>query len=152
MRPRPARPIPVEVLRTPSSVSPRSRYRIRIKVTGNKIDETGLKFIVSPYDEYALEEAIRVKEKSPGDVTVITFGPERAQRGLREARARCDEGAARQGESGDADALGIAKVLAAAIKSYRTTSCSSANRASAPTTVSSARWSRSSSAIRRSTS
>ncbi len=90
----------------------------RIRVTGNKIDETGLKFIVSPYDEFALEEAIRLKEKSPGDVTVITFGPDRAQQALREALAR---GATRalhvKGESGDADALGIAKVLAAAIRS-----------------------------------
>ena len=32
----------------------------RIKVAGNRIDEAGLKFIVSPYDEFALEEAIRL--------------------------------------------------------------------------------------------
>lgn len=90
----------------------------RIKVAaGNKIDETGLKFIVSPYDEFALEEAIRLKEKSGGDVTVLTFGPERAQQALREALARGATKAAHvKGESGDADALGIAKVLAAAIR------------------------------------
>jgi electron transfer flavoprotein beta subunit len=89
----------------------------RIKVSGSKIDEAGLKFIVSPYDEYALEEAIRLKEKSPGDVTVLTFGPDRAQQGLREALARGATKAMHvKGESGDADALGIAKVLAAAIK------------------------------------
>ncbi|HUR81033.1 MAG TPA: electron transfer flavoprotein subunit beta/FixA family protein [Thermoanaerobaculia bacterium] len=90
----------------------------RIKVTGTKIDETGLKFIVSPYDEFALEEAIRLKEKSPGDVTVITFGPDRAQQGLREALARGATKALHvKGDTADADALGIAKVLAAAIKS-----------------------------------
>jgi electron transfer flavoprotein beta subunit len=90
----------------------------RIKVSGAKIDETGLKFIVSPYDEFALEEAIRLKEKSPGDVTVIAFGPERAAQGLREALARGATKALHvKGESGDADSLGIAKVLAAAIKS-----------------------------------
>ena len=90
----------------------------RIKVTGNKIDETGLKFIVSPYDEFALEEAIRLKEKSGGDVTVLTFGPDRAQQGLREALARGATKALHvKGEVSDADSLGIAKVLAAAIKS-----------------------------------
>lgn len=91
----------------------------RIKVAGNKIDEAGLKFIVSPYDEFALEEAIRLKEKAGGgDVTVLTFGPERAQQGLREALARGATKALHvKGESGDADALGIAKVLAAAIRS-----------------------------------
>lgn len=90
----------------------------RIKVSGSKIDETGLKFIVSPYDEYALEEAIRLKEKAGGDVTVITFGPDRAQQGLREALARGATKAVHvKGDPSDADSLGIAKVLAAAIKS-----------------------------------
>lgn len=90
----------------------------RIKIAGGKkVDEAGLKFIVSPYDEFALEEAIRLKEKSGGDVTVLTFGPERAQQGLREALARGATKALHvKGESSDADALGIAKVLAAAIK------------------------------------
>lgn len=90
----------------------------RIKVSGAKVDETGLKFIVSPYDEFALEEAIRLKEKSPGDVTVVTFGPDRAQQALREALARGATKALHvKGDSADADALGIAKVLAAAVKS-----------------------------------
>jgi len=90
----------------------------RIKVSGTRIDETGLKFIVSPFDEIALEEAIRLKEKSGGDVTVITFGPDRAQHGLREALARGATKAVHvKGDVSDADSLGIAKVLAAAIKS-----------------------------------
>lgn len=90
----------------------------RIKITdGRKVDETGLKFIVSPFDEYALEAAIRLKEKSGGDVTVLTFGPDRAQQALREALARGATKAIHvKGESADADSLGIAKVLAAAIK------------------------------------
>ena len=90
----------------------------RIKVAGNKVDEAGLKFIVSPYDEYALEEAIRLKEKAGGDVTVVTFGPDRAQQGLRECLARGATKAIHvKGEVADADSLGIAKVLAAAIRS-----------------------------------
>ena len=92
----------------------------RIKIAdGRKVDEAGLKFIVSPYDEFALEEAIRVKEKAgSGDVTVVTFGPDRAQQALREALARGATKAVHiKGDSGDADSLGIAKVLAAAIKS-----------------------------------
>jgi electron transfer flavoprotein beta subunit len=91
----------------------------RIKIAGGtKVDEAGLKFIVSPYDEYALEEAIRIKEKSGGDVTVLTFGPDRAQQALREALARGATKAMHvKGDAGEADSLGIAKVLAAAIKS-----------------------------------
>jgi electron transfer flavoprotein beta subunit len=98
---------------------PDTESRIKIAADGRKIEETGLKFIVSPYDEFALEEAIRLKEKGGGgDVTVLTFGPDRAQQGLREALARGATKAMHvKGESGDADSLGIAKVLAAAIKS-----------------------------------
>jgi electron transfer flavoprotein beta subunit len=91
----------------------------KIKVAdGRRIDEAGVKFIVSPYDEFALEEAIRVKEAKGGDVTVLTFGPERAQQGLREALARGATKAVHvKGDAAEADSLGVAKVLAAAIRS-----------------------------------
>lgn len=89
----------------------------RIRPSGKGIDETGLKFIVSPYDEFALEEAIRVKEAKGGDVTVVTFGPERAAQALRECLARGATKALHiKGDAGAADSLGVARVLAAAIK------------------------------------
>ena len=97
---------------------PDTEARIKIAAGGRRIDEAGLKFIVSPYDEFALEEAIRVKEAKGGDVTVISFGPDRAQQALRECLARGATQALHiKGEVADADSLGIAKVLAAAIKS-----------------------------------
>ena len=81
---------------------PDTESRIKVGADGRRIDETGLKFIVSPYDEYALEEAIRQKEKSGGDVTVLTFGPERASQALRECLARGATKALHvKGESGD---------------------------------------------------
>jgi electron transfer flavoprotein beta subunit len=96
---------------------PDTETRIRIGGGGKAIDEAGIKFIVSPYDEFALEEAIRVKEAKGGDVTVMTFGPDRAAQALRECLARGATKAMHiKGESGNADSLGIAKVLAAAIK------------------------------------
>jgi electron transfer flavoprotein beta subunit len=97
---------------------PDTESRIKIAGDGRKIDETGLKFIVSPYDEFALEEAIRLKEKSGGDVTVLGFGPDRVQQALRECLARGATKALHvKGDTSEADSLGIAKVLAAAIKS-----------------------------------
>ena len=97
---------------------PDTESRIKIGGDGRHIDETGLKFIVSPYDEFALEEAIRLKEKSGGDVTVVTFGPERAAQALRECLARGATKAlhVKADNAADADSFGIAKVLAAAIK------------------------------------
>ncbi|HYS56484.1 MAG TPA: electron transfer flavoprotein subunit beta/FixA family protein [Thermoanaerobaculia bacterium] len=96
---------------------PDTEARIKIAGGNRRIDEAGLKFIVSPYDEFALEEAIRIKEKKGGDVTVIAFGPDRVQQGLRECLARGATKAIHvKGEVADADSLGISKVLAAAIK------------------------------------
>ena len=96
---------------------PDTEARIKIAGDGRSIDEAGLKFIVSPYDEFALEAAIRLKEASGGDVTVISFGPDRVQQALRECLARGATKAIHvKGEGAEADSLRVARVLAAAIK------------------------------------
>ncbi|MCB1146749.1 MAG: electron transfer flavoprotein subunit beta/FixA family protein [Leptospiraceae bacterium] len=60
----------------------------KITVSGNKINEAGVsKWIISPYDEIALEEAIRIKEKSGGTVTAISVGDDSVQASLRQAFA-----------------------------------------------------------------
>ncbi|MEW6337364.1 MAG: electron transfer flavoprotein subunit beta/FixA family protein [Acidobacteriota bacterium] len=89
---------------------------IKVGAAGNRIDEGGIKWIVSPYDEYALEEAIKLKEVRGGSVTVVTYGPKRAEAGLRECLARGADAAVHVegGEAVFGDALAIAKVLAAA--------------------------------------
>lgn len=97
---------------------PDTESRIKIASDGRSIDEAGLKFIVSPYDEFALEEAIKLKESKGGDVTVLCFGPDRVAQALRECLARGATKALHiKGNAGDTDSLGIARVLAAAIKS-----------------------------------
>jgi len=58
-----------------------------IKVSGGNIADTGIKWIISPYDEVALEEGMRIKEKNGGTVTVISLGPERVTTALRTAYA-----------------------------------------------------------------
>ena len=91
---------------------------IKVGAAGNRIDETGIKWIVSPYDEFALEEGIRVKEAGGQPVTVISYGPDRAQQGLRECLARGADAAIHVpgGESTFGDAWAVAQVLAAAVE------------------------------------
>ena len=68
--------------------------------TDVKVDEktgclirSGVEAAINPFDEFAIEEAVRMKERVPGsDVSVITMGPPQAEDVLREAIARgCDE-------------------------------------------------------------
>jgi len=55
---------------------------------GRSINEANVKWIVSPYDEYAIEEALKLKEKVPGStVTAMCLGPERVHSALRTALA-----------------------------------------------------------------
>ncbi len=58
----------------------------RIGVSGGRVDESAVsKWSMSPYDEYALESALRLKEAGGGDVVAITCGPARAAKMLTDA-------------------------------------------------------------------
>lgn len=59
----------------------------KITISGGKINEDGAEFIINPYDEYAIEEAIQVRDAKGGEVTVISVGNEEAEKQLRTALA-----------------------------------------------------------------
>ena len=59
----------------------------KIVVSGGKIQEDGAEFIINPYDEYAIEEAIQKRDALGGKVTVVTIGGEDAEKQLRTALA-----------------------------------------------------------------
>jgi len=59
----------------------------KITVRNNLIVEDGAEFIINPYDEYALEEAITLRDEHGGEVTVVTVGEEEAEKELRTALA-----------------------------------------------------------------
>jgi electron transfer flavoprotein beta subunit len=91
---------------------------IKIGSDGKGIDESGIKWIVSPYDEYALEEALQLTEAKGGEVTVVTYGPDHAEPALRDCLARGAHQAVHiiGGQATLGDSLTIAKVLAAGLK------------------------------------
>lgn len=61
----------------------------KIRITPDKlgIDESEINFILNPYDEFAVEEALRIKENKGGDVTIISLGPDRITSAIRSALA-----------------------------------------------------------------
>ncbi|MDF1511908.1 electron transfer flavoprotein subunit beta, partial [Robertmurraya sp. DFI.2.37] len=50
----------------------------KISIAGGKINEDGAELIINPYDEYAIEEAIQIRDSKGGEVTVVTVGTEEA--------------------------------------------------------------------------
>jgi len=93
--------------------------RVKVAGDGKTLDPAGVTWILNPYDEFALEEALRIKEKKgAGNVTVISVGPERVKTGLRECLARGADDAiwVDSGSASFLDALGTATALAAAAK------------------------------------
>jgi len=97
---------------------PDTETRIRIGGDGASIDESGVKFVVNPYDEYAVEEALQRKEKAGGgEVVAIALGPDAAQETIRGALAMgADRGVLLKADRVPADALAVARALAAELK------------------------------------
>lgn len=89
----------------------------QIHIQDGKIVEDGAEFVINPYDEYAVEEAVKIKEEHGGEVTVITFGPLRAESALRTALAMgADKAVLIDNGTLEEDEYTASCVLAAAVK------------------------------------
>ncbi len=97
---------------------PDTETKIRIKGDKSGIETDGIKYILSPYCEFAVEEGIKTKEKNPGsELTVITVGPARAVDALRTALAMGADKAIHVDDEGQAlDSYLTGKILAKVIQ------------------------------------
>lgn len=91
---------------------------VRINPETNTLVREGVASIINPFDVYALEEGIRIKEKHGGTVTVLTMGPPQAAEALREAISLGADEAVLVSDRAfaGADTLATAYTLAAAIR------------------------------------
>jgi electron transfer flavoprotein beta subunit len=89
-----------------------------LSISGNWIKESDISFEMNEPDSYALEEALRLKEKHTGEVIVLSMGPERIKQTIKEALAKGADRAIHIADDNFAqlDPLGSAKSLAAAIQ------------------------------------
>lgn len=89
----------------------------KIVLENGQISEEGVEFIINPYDEYALEEAIKLRDEHGGEVTVVTIGPDRSESSLHTALAMgVDKAIIVDSEDNLLDEYSVAKLLAAVIK------------------------------------
>ena len=92
---------------------PDTTSKIVIAAGGTTIDETGLKFVANPYDEYAIEAAIALKEQAgAGETVVVALGPDVVQETLRTALAMGMDRAIHLQGSPSADGLENARIIA----------------------------------------
>ncbi len=97
---------------------PDTATQMKIGGDARQIETAGITWIISPYDEYAVEEALRIKEKrGQGEVVVASLGPDRVKEALRSALAMGADRAIHVNDPAlaEVDTLLTARVLAAVI-------------------------------------
>jgi electron transfer flavoprotein beta subunit len=99
-------------------VVPDTASRLKVAEDGKQIVQTDLTWIISPYDEFAIEEGLKLREKFTGEVILLSIGPERVVAGLRSGLAMGADAAHQIWDASfeNLDGAGRAAVLAAAIK------------------------------------
>ncbi|HET55551.1 MAG TPA: electron transfer flavoprotein beta subunit/FixA family protein [Ignavibacteria bacterium] len=95
---------------------PDTAAKISIGSDGKSIDPNGVTFVLNPYDEFAIEEALKIKDAQGGEVVAISVGTDANKETLRKALAMGVDSAVLLKEDKDRDSIGIAKALAEEIK------------------------------------
>ncbi len=97
---------------------PDTETQIKIAADGKSVATDDIKWVMNPYDEFGVEEALRIQKDKGGQVTVIGAGPKRVTESLRTALAMGADKAILVEDDGlyGADPLAVARILAAAIK------------------------------------
>src|SRR2546427_13192308 len=97
---------------------PDTATRIKIASSGKSVDTTNVEYVINPYEEYALEAGIQLKEKHGGEVTVLTLGPEKSTQTITKALALgADKAVHLRSESFPDDPSCNARALAEELKS-----------------------------------
>ncbi|RKY97112.1 MAG: electron transfer flavoprotein beta subunit/FixA family protein [Ignavibacteriae bacterium] len=97
---------------------PDTATKVKIGEDGKTIDPNGVTYVINPYDEIAVEEALKAKEKFGGDseVIVLTVGSDKAKETIRKALAMGVDRGVLLKDDNHRDSFGIAKALAEEIK------------------------------------
>lgn len=95
---------------------PDTETKIKIGPENVRIDTAGVNYMLSPYDEIAVEEGLRIREKFKGDVTVISLGPDAHKETLRKALAMGADKAILLKDEGIRDSFGVAIGLVEELK------------------------------------
>ena len=88
----------------------------KLRIQGDRVDLSGATMILDQMDEYAVEEAIRLKERHGGEAVVVGFGPERTEEAIRTALAMGMDRGVHVVYEGFADPVAVAEALVEVLK------------------------------------
>lgn len=91
---------------------PDTATKIRLNAGDTAIQTDGIKWVINPYDEFAIEECLRLKEKFAGEVVVVSLGPKRVEEAIRQALAMGTDRAIHVTSDAVLDSAVAARVLA----------------------------------------
>ncbi|MCE1187810.1 MAG: electron transfer flavoprotein subunit beta/FixA family protein [Ignavibacteria bacterium] len=94
---------------------PDTAAKVKVSEDHSGIDTAGAAWILNPYDEFAIEEALKIKEKTGGTVYVLSFGPAENNETIRKALGMGADEGIRIKPGTAADSLNVARALAAQI-------------------------------------
>lgn len=96
---------------------PDTASQIRVGADGCSLDPSGISYVVNPYDEFAVEECLKIREEHGGEVTILSLGSSDSTKELRHCLAMGADRALRiSDDTPNRDALSIASALAACVK------------------------------------
>lgn len=95
---------------------PDTAAKVNVGPDGKSIDPNGVTYVVNPYDEIAIEEALKIKEAEDGEVVAISVGPDANKESLRKALAMGADSAVLLKDDNPRDSIGVANALAEEIK------------------------------------
>lgn len=95
---------------------PDTETKIKVGADGINIDKTGINYMLSPYDEFAIEEGLRLREKFKGEVVAISLGSDAHKETLRKSLAMGVDKAVLLKDDGVRDSYSVAFALAEEIK------------------------------------
>jgi electron transfer flavoprotein beta subunit len=90
-----------------------ANFRVRVKLDGSGVELDNVKMAMNPFDEIAVEEAVRLKEAGKAsEIVAVSIGPAKAEDTLRQALAMGADRAILVVHDGKTESLGVAKTLA----------------------------------------
>ncbi len=99
------------------SLVPDSTTKVKVGSDGKSLDESGVSFIINPYDEFAVEEAVQMQEKGGSTTTAISFGTDKAKEAIKKAfQMGVENGVLIKAESDNFDSYTVARNIADYLK------------------------------------